>query len=352
MSWGYAWRPYVSVGERRRRAAREMERLRKKGIDIQPIALTGSKIAKTFWGAAWCEHLESYSDYANRLPRGRTYVRNGSVCHLAVSPGKVEAMVSGSEIYKVRIEIKKLPALKWRTMKQRCAGQIGSLLDLLRGKLSDNVMSVVSDREEGLFPQPKDISLDCSCPDWATMCKHVAAVLYGVGARLDQHPELLFLLRGVDHEELIAADAEAAVTSAIVRGKKRRVVAGDLSDVFGIELAADSDNADADSNARSPRETVTTKRVRRAKTAVPPPIMKKMAATKKTATTKSTETAAPRPRSSKKRTAVPPPHMTTIAKATPTGKTAAVKKSAPAGKRVKKSTSRTKAAAATKKTRS
>ena len=81
-----------------------------KGTDIQPIALTGNKIAKTYWGAAWCQHLESYSDYANRLPRGRTYVRNGSVCHLAVSPGKVEAMVSGSEIYKVHIEIKKLPA--------------------------------------------------------------------------------------------------------------------------------------------------------------------------------------------------------------------------------------------------
>ena len=293
MSWGYDWRPYVSVGERRRRAAREMERLRKKGLDIQPIALTGNKIAKTYWGAAWCQHLESYSDYANRLPRGRTYVRNGSVCHLAVSPGKVEAMVSGSEIYKVRIEIKKLPAPKWRTIKQRCAGQIGSLLDLLRGKLSDNVMSVVSDREDGLFPQPKEISLDCSCPDWATMCKHVAAVLYGVGARLDEHPELLFLLRGVDHEELIAADAEAAVTSAIVRGKKRRVVAGDLSDVFGIELAADSANAEADSCAQSPQETATTKRVRRAKAAVPPPIMKKTAATKKTATKKSSVTAAP-----------------------------------------------------------
>ena len=228
--------PYVSVAERRRKAAKKMEALRKKGLDIQPITIEGRKIAKSFWGEAWCEHLESFSDYENRLPRGRTYVRNGSVCHLVVSKGEIVAKVSGSELYDVKVTIKTLAATKWQGVKRQCGGRIGSLLELLQGRLSDEVMSVVTHRSEGLFPLPGEISLRCSCPDSARMCKHVAAVLYGVGARLDNKPELLFLLRGVDHEELIAADAEKALAAATTRGKSKRLTAGALGDVFGIDL--------------------------------------------------------------------------------------------------------------------
>jgi uncharacterized Zn finger protein len=230
------WAPYVSVAERRRRAAKKMEALRKKGLDVQPITITGRDIAQSFWGEAWCEHLESFSDYENRLPRGRTYVRNGSVCHLAVSKGKIEAKVSGSELYTVEISIKTLAAKKWKDVKSRCGGQIASLLELLAGRLSDHVMEVVTDRKEGLFPLPGEISMRCSCPDSARMCKHVAAVLYGVGARLDSKPELLFLLRGVNHEELIETDAEKAVTAATSRGKSKRLAPADLGEVFGIEI--------------------------------------------------------------------------------------------------------------------
>jgi uncharacterized Zn finger protein len=215
---------------------KKMEALRKKGVDIQPIEIEGRKIAKTFWGEAWCAHLESFSDYENRLPRGRTYVRNGSVCHLAIARGKIEAKVAGSEIYNLGVRIKTLPAKKWSAVKRRCAGRIGSLLELLEGRLSDHVMEVVTDRDKGLFPLPGEISFDCDCPDWALMCKHVAAVLYGVGARLDEKPELLFKLRGVNHEELIEADAEAALSAATSSGKSKRLAAGDLGDVFGIDI--------------------------------------------------------------------------------------------------------------------
>ena len=241
--YGYGWRPYVSVAERRRKAAKKMDALRKKGVDVQPVAIEGRKIAKSFWGEAWCGHLESFSDFANRLPRGRTYVRNGSVCHLAVAKGRIEAKVSGSALYDVKVEIKTLPGKQWSAIKGRCGGQIGSLLELLQGRLSDHVMAVVTDRQDGLFPSPKEISFECSCPDWAVMCKHVAAVLYGVGARLDAKPELLFLLRGVNHEELIEADAEAAVAGATARGKSKRLAAADLSDVFGIDIEAGGDAA-------------------------------------------------------------------------------------------------------------
>jgi uncharacterized Zn finger protein len=233
----------VPVAERRRSAARKLDSLRKKGLDVQPVEIEGRKIARTFWGMAWCSHLESFSDYDNRLPRGRTYVRNGSVCHLAIDPGRVEARVAGSSLYTVRVQIKKLPPAKWRAIKQRSAGKIGSLLELLQGKLSDEVMRIVSDPQDGLFPLPAEIMFGCNCPDWADMCKHIAAVMYGIGARLDTSPELLFKLRGVDHEQLIAVGARAAVPAAAGSARSKRLAAGELSEVFGIELASDDQSS-------------------------------------------------------------------------------------------------------------
>ena len=162
------------------------------------------------------------------------------MCHLDIVKGEINALVSGSELYNVKIAIKTLPKKKWADVKNRCTGQIGSLLELLQGRLSKGVMAVVTDRDRGLFPLPREISLKCSCPDWAVMCKHVAAVLYGVGARLDEKPELLFLLRGVDHENLISAEA-GTVASAIAgtKGGRRRIADDALADVFGIEMTED-----------------------------------------------------------------------------------------------------------------
>jgi uncharacterized Zn finger protein len=240
MGWYYDFRPYVSVAERRRQALREMEKRRKQGLPVEPIVIEGRTIARTFWGKAWCDNLESYSDYANRLPRGRTYVRNGSVVHLEIEPGKIKALVSGSELYRVEITISPLPAARWKAIKKQCSGQIGSLVELLQGRLSKGVMDVVTRHDDGLFPKPSEITLSCSCPDWAGMCKHVAAVMYGVGARLDTKPELLFLLRRVDHLELIAGAVDSTPTAA--RGKargKKTIAAADLADVFGIEMAED-----------------------------------------------------------------------------------------------------------------
>jgi uncharacterized Zn finger protein len=237
----YGWRPYVSVAQRRMQALREMNALRKKGVAVQPVEIAGRKIAATFWGEAWCDQMESLHDFENRLPRGRTYVRNGSVCHLAVKKGRIEAKVSGSEIYDVVIEIDRLAKAKWNQIKKRCAGQIDSLLELLEGRISNRVMEIVTDQQSGLFPVADEIDVDCDCPDYAYLCKHAAAVLYGVGARLDERPELLFLLRGVNHEELISARTEEAVERSTRRGGRGRKVRGDLGDVFGIDLDADGE---------------------------------------------------------------------------------------------------------------
>src|SRR5688572_26552327 len=235
MGWYYGFRPYVGVAERRAKAKRELAKLEKKGHKASPVVIDGRRIAATFWGTAWCDNLESYSDFENRLPRGRTYVRNGSVCDLQIEPGKVSARVCGSELYRVTIKIKPLADAVWKDVKRQCAGQIGSLVELLQGRLSKGVMEVVTRRDGGLFPKPKEIQMSCSCPDWAGMCKHVAATLYGVGARLDHEPELLFRLREVDHLELIAQAGEAPVATSATAGKK--IIAADaLGDVFGIDL--------------------------------------------------------------------------------------------------------------------
>jgi uncharacterized Zn finger protein len=229
------WPPYVTVAKRRAKAQREMKKLRKQGKHIEPVEIEGRKIARSFWGEGWCKHLEQFSDYDNRLPRGRTYVRNGSVVHLAISSGKVEAIVNGSVLYNINITIKPLPKQKWGKIRQQCTGQIGSMLELLQGKLSNQVMQIVTDPDAGLFPNPREIELSCDCPDWADMCKHIAAVLYGIGARLDHQPELLFLLRNVDHEALISAELDMH-TATDSTGKRRRLASENLSDVFGVDI--------------------------------------------------------------------------------------------------------------------
>jgi uncharacterized Zn finger protein len=215
-----------------------MDKLRKKGVEIQPIEITGRTIASSYWGKGWCNHLDSFSDFSNRLPRGRAYVRNGSVCHLEIRKGEVEAIVSGSSLYTINMKITPLTQSKWGVLKQQCTGKIGSLLELLQGRLSDEIMSVVTDRKNGLFPLAGEIEMDCNCPDGAGMCKHIAAVVYGIGARLDTRPELLFLLRGVNHEELIDADtATTQITGGSSQRNRRRTIASDaLEDVFGVEL--------------------------------------------------------------------------------------------------------------------
>lgn len=229
--WG--WSPYVPVAKRRARAKKEVEKLRKKGACVLPVVIEGRTIARSFWGKGWCDHLESFSDFENRLPRGRTYVRNGSVCHLEVAPGRIEAKVSGSQMYTVSIAVTKLDKGKWEQIKKKCAGQVGSIIELLQGRLSSQVMAVVTEKHQGLFPLPGEIKLKCSCPDWASMCKHVAAALYGVGSRLDHDPSLLFLLRGVDPQELIA---QGVVLPGEVGAGADTLREESLEDIFGIEL--------------------------------------------------------------------------------------------------------------------
>jgi uncharacterized Zn finger protein len=231
------WAPYVPVAERRRKAEREVAKLRKNGHATSPVIVAGRAIATTFWGKAWCESLETYHDYENRLPRGRTYVRNGSVVDLQIAPLEVTALVSGSSIYRVSAKIAALPKAQWRSICRDCAGGIDSLVELLQGRFSEGVMARLCGQGTGLFPRPSEIKFSCSCPDYASMCKHVAAVLYGIGARLDHQPELLFRLRAVAESDLLAHLDGALPLSRTVPATGKILVSDDISGLFGLDMA-------------------------------------------------------------------------------------------------------------------
>jgi uncharacterized Zn finger protein len=252
----YGFKPYVSAAERRRNAERERKRLAKQlGRPLSPVAIEGRKIATTFWGTAWCENLERYSDFATRLPRGRSYLRGGCVIDLQIEPGTIRARVSGSELYRVSIDVRAVPKRNWQAICRDVGGAIDSVIELLQGRLSTHVMARLTARGAGLFPSPTEITMACSCPDWAAMCKHVAAVLYGIGARLDTDPALLFTLRRVKQEDLVArAGSAGALTKGKPTSGRRRLDESMLADVFGIDLAPPSASV---SRRAAPRDRAT-----------------------------------------------------------------------------------------------
>jgi uncharacterized Zn finger protein len=241
MSYYGGFPEYIPVAEKRRQAQKSVEKLRKKNPDISPVIISGSKLTRTWWGKSWNDNLERYSDYENRIGRGRSYVRHGAVLDLKITEGKIDALVKGSvaKPYQVHISIQPLAKDIWDTLTNDCAGKIDSMQELIEGKFPKALSELFTAKGKGLFPAPQEISLICSCPDWANMCKHVAAVLYGVGARLDDDPSLFFVLRKVNIHELISETISKKAQTLLEKSKakSRRVLEDtDISDMFGIEM--------------------------------------------------------------------------------------------------------------------
>lgn len=231
----YGFPRYVSVAERKAEAQRTLAKLRKKKADLSPVWIEGTQIARSVWGKAWCRHLETFSDYSNRIPRGRSYVRSGDVVDLRIEKGLVTALVAGSSSkpYTVRMEIDCLSgARKEKIVSLFREAESLELLDLLQGRIPPALMAALTDPREGLFPQAREVKRSCSCPDFADFCKHQAAALYGVGNRLDSQPELLFTLRGLDSSALTLR-AESMLTQASIS----ELGDLDLAALFGVELA-------------------------------------------------------------------------------------------------------------------
>jgi len=257
----FGWHPYVPVAKKQQQAKRKLAKLKKQGHSVSPVTIEGRTIAKSFWGKSWCANLERYSDFENRLPRGRAYVRNGSVVDLQIRKGEVAAMVAGSELYTVRIAISPVTAPRWKAICRDCAGTVDSLVELLQGRLDKRVMDRVCREGDGLFPTPREIKLSCSCPDWAEMCKHVAAVFYGVGARLDENPQLLFLLRNVDEKELLGHIEQDFPLTRETPSAAKILNDSDVAALFGLEMTGSAriEASPPTAPTRSPR-TKTTKR--------------------------------------------------------------------------------------------
>jgi uncharacterized Zn finger protein len=238
--WDY-YPPYVTVAEKKAKATKKLKQLKKKNPDIKPILLEGRTIARTWWGKSWNRNLEQYADYSNRIGRGRSYVRHGAVLDLQINSGKVESLVQGtrSKPYSVIIKIKAVNKNIWKHIKAACEGKLDSLQELLAGKFPKALGEIFTIQGKGLFPSPKEIEFSCSCPDWAYMCKHVAATLYGIGARLDEEPGLFFKLRKVKMKDLVTQAVEDRTRKLLKKAKKKtaRVIAdSDLADVFGIDM--------------------------------------------------------------------------------------------------------------------
>jgi uncharacterized Zn finger protein len=243
MAYWERFAPYVSVAEKAAKAAKKLKQLMKKNPGMRPVVLQGTTIARSWWGKSWCLNLERYADFSNRIGRGRSYVRHGAVLDLQIRPGRIDALVQGSRSapYKVRIHIDKLAEPTWHAIRDACEGRIDSLQMLLSGRFPEDLAGVFMTQDKGLFPSPREIHFECSCPDWAGMCKHVAAVLYGVGARLDQDPAMLFVLRAAAVDDLISRAVEETTRKLLEQAEAEsdngRVIAdADLSALFGIDL--------------------------------------------------------------------------------------------------------------------
>lgn len=235
----YGFYEYVPVAEKREKAKKSLEKLKKKNPDILPIIIEGRTIASKWWGKAWNKNLESYADFSNRIGRGRSYVKNGAVLDLKIKEGKVCALVqgSGSKPYDVVISIDKLDKTKWEKVTEICNHKIDTMETLLAGKFPKEFDEMFSASKNGLFPSPKEIHFKCSCPDSARMCKHIAAVLYGVGARLDEDPILFFKLRDIDFQELLKKSMEEKMQSMLKNAdkKSKRIIDDtDIFDLFGV----------------------------------------------------------------------------------------------------------------------
>lgn len=237
---GYGRYPkYESASEKREKANASLAKLKKKNSDIEPVIIEGRTLAKSWWGKAWNLNLESYADYENRISRGKSYVRGNMVLDLKITKGKVLAKVQGSrkKPYDVEILIDALSSDKWKQITTLCNNSIDSLEELIEGKFPKEFDVLFKEKKYGLFPSPKEIHFDCSCPDWASMCKHVAAVLYGIGARFDINPMIFFELRDIDSKELVRKSVEQKVDSMLKNaGKKskREIPEKDIADIFGL----------------------------------------------------------------------------------------------------------------------
>ena len=164
------------------------------------------EIGETWWSKRWIKVLESFS-MGTRLTRGRSYARQGQVISIDVEPGLVKAKVQGSQPrpYNVKIRLEPLSDQDWDKVTDAMASQAIFAAKLLAGEMPNTIEEAFASVHVSLFPTAlRELNTDCSCPDWANPCKHIAAVYYLLAERFDEDPFLIFKLRGRTKEQIIA----------------------------------------------------------------------------------------------------------------------------------------------------
>ncbi|MBQ7487874.1 MAG: SWIM zinc finger family protein [Clostridia bacterium] len=237
--WGYEYFHQTTSYEVSSKASEYIRRQAAKGITLHPVAPKSNsrKICQSWWGISWCDNLERYADYSNRLERGRKYVRAGAVLDLEIAKGQVNALVQGSSSnpYRVSITIDPLSEARQAQILDISLTRVKNMEELLNGKFPEEMKTLFFSRD-GLFPTPREIHFRCSCPDGAYMCKHVAAVMYGVGLRLDEDPLSFFVLRGLDATQFIAKALDNKVDGMLKNAEKKskRIISDkDVESLFG-----------------------------------------------------------------------------------------------------------------------
>ena len=212
----------------------EIERRRERGeVYTKLDTKTGTKLASNFWAQSWQRHLATFEHYAGRLSRGRTCLRKGLVYNYELKAGEVRAEVAGAALFEVVVRVRQMEPSQWAALVSCCAGRIGSTLDLLAGRLSDEVLATLTAPDGGLFPEARDVQIVCSCTDHADVCEHGAAVLYAIGLGFDHDPASFFRLRGVEIGDLI----HGAGSTLGSGGSGANVIPDSgLQSVFGIEI--------------------------------------------------------------------------------------------------------------------
>lgn len=201
-------------------------RLTEEGSQLSPVRASGRNLVSNCWAKAWMRHLGQSEVYGMRLAPGRTYLRYGCVIDCCISPGLIHALVSGEHVYEVDIRIAPPTEEQLGLIRTGCEGRVASWIDILQGRLSEDVLTLLCEPETGILPELGNISCSCTCPDWADICKHAAAALYATGVKLDHSPDLLFTLRQITLEQLLPAAS----------GPAAPLDNGSLSSLFDINL--------------------------------------------------------------------------------------------------------------------
>ena len=217
--------PRLKAADLEKLAATRLAEYLAEGEELHPVVNKTRKLAKNFWGSAWMKQLALCESGGMCLAPGRTLLRHACVLHVDIQPGSISALVSAEEVFEVELKLESLDEERLERLAATCSGHIDSLLSLMQGKVDEAVLLQLCHPENGLLPTPEDWRMHCTCPDWAEPCPHAAAAIYAAGCLIDEKPELLFTLRGIQPEALLSAPAPT-----------NEIDADKLSAMFGIDL--------------------------------------------------------------------------------------------------------------------